>query len=88
MSWVMNSSARRVLPTRVVPSTSEWPTRSPSGKRDVDLVRLDAVQARQSADRRQRRAGLSGLSQASAFASFGEGNGANSSRSSMRRAAR
>lgn len=32
MSWVMNSSANRVLPTRVVPSTSEWPTRSPSGR--------------------------------------------------------
>ncbi len=30
ISWVMNSSASRVLPTLVVPSTSVWPTRSPS----------------------------------------------------------
>ncbi len=55
---------------------------------DVDLVRLDAMQAWQSADRRQRRAGLSGLSQASARASVETGNGANSSRSSSRRATR
>ncbi len=32
MSWVTNNSASRVLPTRVVPSTSECPTRSPSGR--------------------------------------------------------
>ena len=29
MSWVISSSARRVLPTRVVPNTSVCPTRSP-----------------------------------------------------------
>ena len=29
MSWVIRISASRVLPTRVVPSTRVWPTRSP-----------------------------------------------------------
>ena len=86
MSCVMNSSARRVLPTRVVPSTSEWPTRSASGRRDVDLVRLDAVQARHSADRRQRTRRVERAVPGQRLRQFRDGYGANSRRSSMRRA--
>jgi hypothetical protein len=56
---------------------------------DVDLVRFDAMQARQSADRRQRprRVERTVPGQRRAPASR-VGNGANSSRSSSRRAAR
>ena len=88
MSCVMNNSASRVLPTRVVPSTSECPTRSPSGRLTSTSSRLDAMQARQAADRRQRAHGLKGTSQPVSAGSRDSGNGANSSRSSRRPASR
>ena len=36
MSWLIKISARRVLPTRVVPSTMVCPTRSPNGNQMSD----------------------------------------------------